>query len=176
MTTVTPTRIEYQTRGVLVSLTDEEYAQARNVGDGRNAQMHGVGDMPYYNRDLMEDDATASFAAACAEAAVAQTTGLKWHAKVWHRSEHHLHKNEPDVGDSIEVRRIRSPHNGLCVRQKDLGRGKFIFVAYPIPETDFRQVDVIGWMPADRAWEVGYDAFTATRRVPLTEINIWRGR
>ena len=93
MTTVTQTRIEYHTRGVLISLTDEEYAQARNVGDGRNAQMHGVGDMPYYNRDLMEDDATASFAAACAEAAVAQTTGLKWHAKVWHRSEHHLHKD-----------------------------------------------------------------------------------
>lgn len=176
MTTMQQTAIEYQTRGVLVSLTDAEYAEARNVGDGRNAQMHGVGDMPYYIRDLMEDDATASFAAACAEAAVAQSTRLKWHGKVWHRSEHHQHKNEPDVGENIEVRRIRNPNNGLCVRQKDLGQSKVIFVAYPIPETGFRQVDVIGWMPADQAWEVGYDAFIATRRVPLTKINIWRGR
>lgn len=166
----------YEPRGVLVHLTDEQLADARRVGAGRNLMMRGVADMPYYHRELMEDDEVASFASACAEIAVALTTGLRWHAKVWHKSEHHLHKDEPDVGENIEVRRIRNPHSGLCVRKKDLKQNKFIFVAYPIPESGYRDVDVIGWLPADQAWEIGTDAFVDTRRVPLFWVNIWRGR
>jgi hypothetical protein len=161
----------YEPKGVLITLSDEELAQAKSVGDGRNAANIGSPDKPYYHREVMQDDETASFAAACAEAAVAKATKRHWHAKVWPAGEHWKHRDEPDVGRNIEVRRIREPNNGLVVREKDLNKGKVIFVAYPIPETGFREVDVIGWLRAEDAWEVGQEAFEETRRVPQSLVN-----
>jgi hypothetical protein len=102
---------------------------------------------------------------------VAKATGRQWHAKVWPPAEHWKHRDEPDVGRNIEVRRIREPNNGLVVREKDLNKGKVIFVAYPLPETGFRQVDVIGWLRAEDAWDLGKEAFEETRRVPQSLVN-----
>jgi hypothetical protein len=161
----------YEPRGVMITLSDDELEQAKRVGDGRNAANTGSPDKPYYHRELMQDDETASFAAACAEAAVAKATGRQWHAKVWPAGEHWKHRDEPDVGRNIEVRRIREPNNGLVVREKDLNKGKVIFVAYPLPETRFRQVDVIGWLRAEDAWDLGKEAFEETRRVPQSLVN-----
>ena len=161
----------YEPRGVMITLSDDELDQAKRVGDGRNAANTGSPDKPYYHRELMQDDETASFAAATAEAAVAKATGRQWHAKVWPPGEHWKHRDEPDVGRNIEVRRIREPNNGLVVREKDLNKGKVIFVAYPLPETGFRQVDVIGWLRAEDAWDLGKEAFEETRRVPQSLVN-----
>ena len=161
----------YEPRGVMITLSDDELDQAKRVGDGRNAANTGSSDKPYYHRELMQDDETASFAAATAEAAVAKATGRQWHAKVWPPGEHWKHRDEPDVGRNIEVRRIREPNNGLVVREKDLNKGKVIFVAYPLPETGFRQVDVIGWLRAEDAWDLGKEAFEETRRVPQSLVN-----
>ena len=161
----------YEPRGVMITLSDDEHDQAKRVGDGRNAANTGSPDKPYYHRELMQDDETASFAAATAEAAVAKATGRQWHAKVWPPGEHWKHRDEPDVGRNIEVRRIREPNNGLVVREKDLNKGKVIFVAYPLPETGFRQVDVIGWLRAEDAWDLGKEAFEETRRVPQSLVN-----
>ena len=161
----------YEPRGVMITLSDDELDQAKRVGDGRNAANTGSLDKPYYHRELMQDDETASFAAATAEAAVAKATGRQWHAKVWPAGEHWKHRDEPDVGRNIEVRRIREPNNGLVVREKDLNKGKVIFVAYPLPETGFRQVDVIGWLRAEDAWDLGKEAFEETRRVPQSLVN-----
>ena len=161
----------YEPRGVMITLSDDELDQAKRVGDGRNAANTASPDKPYYHRELMQDDETASFAAATAEAAVAKATGRQWHAKVWPAGEHWKHRDEPDVGRNIEVRRIREPNNGLVVREKDLNKGKVIFVAYPLPETGFRQVDVIGWLRAEDAWDLGKEAFEETRRVPQSLVN-----
>lgn len=76
----------------------------------------------------------------------------------------------------LVIRAFVKEHGYLCVRKKDLKQNKFIFVAYPIPESGYWDVDVSGWLPADRAWEIGTDAFVDTRRVPLFWVNIWRGR
>jgi hypothetical protein len=161
---------EYAARGRMVLLDGATLATAKIVADGRNAQNVTSPDRPYYDRTLMQDDATASMAAACAEAAVAGILGLVWHAKVWDASEHHLHRGEPDVGDNIEVRRIREPDNGLVVRESDTGAGKIIVIAHPLPESGFAVVDVIGWLAADDAWRVGSDYRVQTRRVPQRDI------
>ncbi len=161
---------EYAARGRLVLLDGATLATAKIVANGRNAQNANAPDRPYYDRALMQDDETASLASACAEAAVAGLLGLVWHAKVWDAADHHFHRDEPDVGDTIEVRRIREPDNGLVVRQKDVGMGKTIVIAYPLPESGFAIVDVIGWMVADDAWSVGGDYRTQTRRVPQRDI------
>ena len=160
----------YVPRGRLVMLDGATMATARMVADGRNAQNAESSDRPWYDRTLMQDDATASMAAACAEAGVAGILGLVWHAKVWDAASHHLHRHEPDVGDNIEVRRIREPDNGLVVRQSDTGAGKIVVIAYPLPESGFAVIDVIGWMAADDAWRVGSDYRVQTRRVQQRHI------
>lgn len=160
----------YDPRGTMVLLDGATLATAKIVADGRNAQNVNAPDRPYYDRALMQDDATASMASACAEAGVAGLLGLVWHAKVWDAADHHLHRDEPDVGDTIEVRRIREPDNGLVVRRKDIGMGKTIVVAYPLPESGFAIVDVIGWMAADDAWDAGDEYRVETRRVPQRNI------
>ena len=162
---------DYKVKGVLIKLSDDDLAQAKAVGDGRNAANAGSKDKPYYDRSRMEPDDIASFAAAAAECAVARALNKKWHAKVWPAHEHWLHKNEPDVGENIEVRRLRFPHRPLAVRQKDLGQNKFLVLAYPIPETGYRFVDVIGWIDADEAWRIGTDSWAQTRDVPQSMLN-----
>jgi hypothetical protein len=149
-----------------IILSEEELDKAKWVSAGRNAQNEGGKDKPYYHRDLMQSDDVAGVASAAAECAVAKAVNRHWHAKVWPRDEHWRHVDEPDVGDNIEVRRIRESGNGLVVRKKDLHKGKVIFVAYPDPLTGFKEVEVIGWLKADDAWEIGEDYLEDTKRVP----------
>ena len=162
---------DYRVKGILIELSDADLAKAKEVGDGRNAANTRSKDKPYYDRSRMEPDEIASFAAAAAECAVARALNQEWHAKVWPASEHWQHKDEPDVGNNIEVRRLRFPHRPLAVRQKDIGRNKFIVLAYPLPETGYRFVDVIGWMDADEAWRIGIDSWPQTKDVPQSLLN-----
>jgi hypothetical protein len=101
----------------------------------------------------MEDDRTAQVAAAVCELAVAKTTNRYWHAHIWHATEHHKFKNLPDVGRNIEVRRVRTSKRA-AVRRHQLGKGLVLFVAYALPP-ELREVDVLGWVDMDTAWEVG---------------------
>ena len=160
----------YQPRGVLIELTDEELSRAKQVGDGRNLANANSKDKPYYDRALMEDDATASFAAAAAECAVAKAFGVKWHAKVWAASEHWMHVNEPDCGQHIEVKRVRQANNGLVIRDKDVSLGRYVVLAYPTPESGFKMVDVIGWITAEEGWKIGDDTGRGYKRVPQFEL------
>jgi hypothetical protein len=52
------------------------------------------------------------------------------------------------------------------VREKDRTLGRYVVLAYPIPETGYRQVDVIGWIKADKGWQVGRDSGEGYVRVP----------
>lgn len=162
--------MEYKPRGLMVELTDEELRQAKQVGDGRNAANVNSKDKPYYDRALMEDDSVASFAAAAAECAVAKVFGVKWHAKVWAASEHWKHADEPDCGQHIEVKRIREPHNGLVVREKDVALKRFVVLAHPTPESGFKMVDVIGWITAEEGWKIGDDTGRGYKRVPQPDL------
>lgn len=156
----------YTPRGRIVELTDAELIEARLVGDGRNAANKNSKDKHYYDREKMEDDAVASFAAAAAECAVSKVFNAKWHAKVWPAEEHRLHSDEPDVGENIEVKRIREATAGLVVREKDVALKRYVVLAYPIRSTGFKFVDVIGWIRADKGWSVGRDSGRGYVRVP----------
>jgi hypothetical protein len=141
-----------------VSLTEEELLRAKERGRQLKEVNLETRDTPAYSdqsRKVYKDEADAGFVMSVAECAVAKATGREWHAKVWPRSEHHKHKDEPDVGRNIEVRHVTHPSAGLVVRQKDLNRDKVLFLAYPDPATEFREVEVIGWMKAEDAWENG---------------------
>jgi len=155
----------YVPKGRLVELTDDELAKAKEVGDGRNAANANSKDKPYYDRAKMQDDATASFAAAAAECAVAKAFGVQWHGKVWPASEHWKHSDEPDAGERIEVKRIREAHNGLVIREKDVALNRYVVLAYPVPASGFRLVDVIGWIAAADGWNIGWDSGRGYKRV-----------
>jgi hypothetical protein len=101
----------------------------------------------------MEDDRTATVAAAICELAVAKFTNRYWHAHVWHRSEHARFRDLPDVGRNIEVRRIRTK-KAAAVRRHQLNQGLVIWVA-EAHQPEFRVVTLHGWLKHDDAWELG---------------------
>jgi hypothetical protein len=102
-----------------IELNDSDLVLARLVADKRNEMNTGRGDAPAYarNSDRMEDNTVAMYASTRCELATAKAFNRYWHASWWPATHHHLHKHEPDVGVNIEVKRIRSPHNPLLVKE-----------------------------------------------------------
>jgi hypothetical protein len=140
----------------LIDLYPWEYDHALQIAARRHAANWGKQDAPHYHRKNMEDDRTAQAAACVCELAVAKATNRYWSGHVWHKSEHNLYRDLPDVGDNIEVRRIRTQMSA-AVRRHQLGKGLVLFVARPIlPE--MMQVEVFGWKKYDDAWEIGQPA------------------
>jgi len=137
----------------LVDLYPWEYDHAISVAARRSAANWGKKDAPHYKKEFMEDERTAQAAACVCELAVAKVTNRYWSGHVWHKSEHNLYRDLPDVGDNIEVRRIRTRMTA-AVRRHQLGKGLVLFVARPVmPE--MTQVEVFGWKKYDEAWEIG---------------------
>lgn len=136
-----------------VTLTSWEYENANLVGIRRFTANWGKHDAKYYKRERMEDDRTATVAAAACELAVAKYTDRYWHAHIWHATDHNKFKELPDVGRNIEVRRIRTG-TSAAVRKHQLGKGLVLWVAKAI-EPEFREVQLYGWLPYDEAWEKG---------------------
>jgi hypothetical protein len=132
-----------------------EYEHAANIGIRRFTANWGKPDAAHYDKKLMEDNRTAEVAAAVCELAVAKLTNRFWSGHVWHHSEHYKYSRLlADVGENIEVRRIRTPGKGAAVRKHQVGKGMFLFAAYAhAPE--FTAVDIYGWLPMDEAWDRG---------------------
>lgn len=142
---------------MIVDLNAWEMQIAYMVGMRREqANLHKT-DARHYDRRRMEDNFRASLAAACAEAAVAKATCCYWTMSAWDSGQHDAYRMLPDVLPNIEVKRIRKQTNPLVVRKRDAEAGRVVVTAYAIPEW-FRQVDVVGWLPADVAWDTGIPA------------------
>lgn len=141
-----------------VTLSDEELDQARERGRQLADVNRNTKDTPAYqdqSAKVYKDEADAGFVMSVAECAVGKATGREYHGKVWSRAEFRQHVDDPDVGRNIEVRHVTRPHAGLVVRRKDVGTDKVLFLAYPDPATGYREIEVIGWLKADQAWELG---------------------
>ena len=126
------------------------------MGIARFAANWGKQDAPHYKKELMEDDRTATVAAAICELAVAKATNRFWSGHVWPKQEHQKYKDVPDVGRNIEVRRVRKGTT-VAVRKHQLGKNLILFAAYAEPP-EFMTVDVWGWLNYDQAWELGEPA------------------
>jgi hypothetical protein len=77
---------------------------------------------------------------------------------VWDNRDHALFKTLPDVEPNIEVRRVREPDNPVSVWGKDTGRDRILVATYPIPP-EYRKVKILGWIPYDKAWELGTEKY-----------------
>lgn len=150
---------------VIVKLESWEYLHACNVGIGRFTANWGKDDAAHYKKELMEDDRTATVAAAIAELAVAKATNRYWPGHVWDKNDHKKYKDVPDVGTNIEVRRVRKG-NTVAVRKHQVGKGLVLFAAQPEPP-EFTQVDIWGWIRYDDAWELAEPAHYAPETTRL---------
>ncbi|NDD53451.1 hypothetical protein EBZ39_06175 [bacterium] len=130
-----------------------EYEWASHVGARRYIENWKKQNAPYYHPSRMEDDRTAQVAACVAELAVARFVNQFWSGHAWHLSEHSQYKTLADVGENIEVRRLRTKESA-AVRRHQLGKKLILFVAKPIlPE--LREVIIYGCRDYDEAWELG---------------------
>lgn len=148
--------------GPIVVLDPWEYQWASHVGIARFTANWQKQDAAYYKKELMEDDRTAQVAACVAEIAVAKHTNRYWSGSMWTAANHNAEKHRADVGKNIEVRRVRpnkrtGEPNSAAVRKHQVGMGLVLWVAFPIgPE--FREVEMLGYLPYDEAWELGTPA------------------
>ena len=156
---------------MIINLEPWEYQHACTVGIGRFTSNWGLQDAEHYKPEVMEDNRTAQVAAAICELAVAKATNRYWSGHVWHKSDHAKYRNMPDVGNNIEVRRVRNG-NSIAVRKHQLGMGLILFAAQPVAP-EFTQVNVWGWLEYEKAWQLGVPALYApetTRLVHKTNL------
>ena len=156
-----------------ITLEPWELEMAYQIGIRRDHANAAKVDAPHYDRNRMEDNLRASIASAVCELAVAKATCCYWTMSVWDSSLHNRYRELPDILPNIEVRRVREPGNPLVVRKRETGKDRVIVTAYAHPQW-FRSVDVLGWLTADMAWELGdpapYDR-TGTRLVAQDVLN-----
>ena len=138
---------------MIVNLEAWEYEWASHVGARRYTANWGKANAPWYDAERMEDDRTAQVAACVCELAVAKATNRYWSGHVWPPVEHRRRRDTPDVRHNIEVRRVRTSKSA-AVRRHQVGKGLVLFVAQAIPP-EFREVQVLGWIDMDEAWEKG---------------------
>lgn len=130
----------------VIDLYPWEYERGFAVGIARFTANWGRADAPHYDRSRMEEDRKAQAAAALCEIAVARFVNEYAHLHVWHWTEISKYRHLADVGNDIEVRRLRTA-NGVPVRKTDAGKRVF---AARIVDREYRQVEVLGFVPADK--------------------------
>lgn len=143
---------------MIVTFEPWEYIHAVNIGVQRFVANWNVPNKPSYTTGNNQSELLASPAAALAEAAVAKALNRPWTGHVWDHRDHNKYKHLPDVYPNIEVRRLRDRNNPVSVWKKDTGRGQILVVTYPVPP-EFREVEILGWLPIDIAWENGEEKY-----------------
>lgn len=164
---------------VLVPIDTWEYERANEVGIRRYTQRWNSQDAPHYkDKNRQEDNRTANVAAAVCELAVAKYLNQYWHGHIWHASEHYKYKMYPDVGQHVEVKRIRI-ENGSWVPIRESGNtfnGLVVWAAHANPP-EFREVEIYGWIPQETGWNEGvpgasYDEDDTVRLYPINSLRL----
>lgn len=155
---------------MIVDFEPWEYIHAHDVGIRRAVANWKVKDKQSYQNGRNQPEIIASPAAALCELAVAKALNKHWSGHVWDNRDHKAHKHMADIEPNIEVRRIRDKKNPVAVWQKDYGRGRTLVVCFPV-EPEFRQVEILGWLPLDIAWEKGEQRYAKDCRVfPVSKL------
>lgn len=159
---------------IKVRLRPWEYTLVAQVGADRAARNHDRPDAPHYDRSRMEDDRTAQHASCAAECATARLLNKYWTAGgAWDSARHAEFRDLADVGENIEVRRIREPNSTtFAVDERDHDR---IIVACYVEPPELRDVRVLGWIKGEEALRVGTEAQYGKgnrKRVPVAALSL----
>lgn len=139
----------------LVKIEKWEYERAHAVGIARCTARWGSKDAPHYkDKSRQEDNRTAEVAAALCELAVAKLANRYWHGHVWHHTEHFKYRELPDVGENIEVRRLRT-RDTVAIRKRQNDKPNLVVFAARVIGTEMDTVEVYGYINQLTGWEVG---------------------
>lgn len=155
-----------------MTLEKWEYRRAVDVGVGRMLQREESKDMPYYDKSRMQNELNASIAAAVCECVVAKAFNRYWHGGVWTPEEHEQYKEKyGDVGQTIEVKRVRNLKNGVAINSTDTGKYLVAVIAH---EPDYRGADILGCIPGKAGWDISepapYDPSGRRRVIPINKL------
>lgn len=137
-----------------VFLEDYEIENAVRVGTGRYNMRKDSRDRDYYDNDRKQNDLLANINSAVAELAVAKHLNQYWHGGVWTPEKHTLYASNADVGNNVEVRRIRERHNPIAIRKTDVTRERIIYGVY-VKDFEYEEVEIMGYIDADYGWSIG---------------------
>lgn len=159
---------------VRVVLTEDNHMAAVACGRGRWEANAGVPNAAWYDEERMEPEPAGNIKGALCEAAVGQYLGLTAHLAVWPHSQHVQHQHEPDVGDNIEVRRVRT-QPGPTLREHQVGHGLILWAAVveEYLDTACHVIRLLGWRDYDEAWTLGYLNGFGHHRRPSRQVR-WR--
>lgn len=121
----------------------------------------------------MEDDRTAQHASCAAECATARALDRYWTAGgAWDSQHHRQFRDLADVGQNIEVRRVREPASTtFAVTNTEADR---VIVACFVEPPELRVVRVLGWIRGTDALSVGVPAskYPNRSRVPIAALSL----
>jgi hypothetical protein len=138
--------------GRVITLEDWEYEWASHVAMRRMISRFGSQDSPQYDNDKKQPELLATVATCCCEMAVAKALNRYWSGHFWDARDHGKFKDIADVGENIEVRRVREKFNPMWIDPKDVKAGRTMVAAYPEPP-EYRRIIVWGYISAADGWE-----------------------
>lgn len=144
---------------VIVRLDEDDYARSFDAGARRLFQNLQKVDAASYRNGRNQPEHIAQPLAVMCEVAVARHLGLEfdWDLAVWKAKDHNRFKERPDVGNNIEVRRVRHLNGRPSLRPHQVGKGLILFAAYNEPP-EWLNVRIIGARPYDDAWALAEPA------------------
>lgn len=143
---------------MIVTLESWEYIHAHDIGIKRAVANWNVPDKKSYTQGNNQPEIIASPVACISELAVAKATNKYWVGGVWDNRDHGKFKALPDVAPNIEVRRVRERNNPIALWKSGVGKGLILAATYPIPP-EYRQVEILGFIPYDIAWEKARESY-----------------
>ena len=139
---------------MIIKLEPWEYEYAYTIGIRRFTENWGKKNSANYDDEKkMEEDRNAQPAAAICELAVAKYLNQSWSGHVWRKEDHNKYKGIPDVGNNIEVRRVRTD-KGPAIKLKDLNNGLIVWGARLV-DKEYTEVELLGWIDADEGARIG---------------------
>lgn len=144
---------------VRVVLTGDNATLAMTCGAlRRHGNLYKGNSNSYPKSAKLQPEAFASPAGCAAEIGVAQHLGQCWNARAWPAQRHNALKTMPDVGHNIEVKRIRDDKQYVEVKRKETSaetnQKRILWVVRTIGDEHI-EVDLLGWIDCDYAWEHG---------------------
>lgn len=125
----------------------------------------------YADVSRQQDRQIAEPAAAACECAAARAMNRYWHASYWSEGSHQQFKDTPDVGENVEVRRVRYPNaRGFAVGEKD--RHQIVVACFVESEENLAVVRVLGWMHGATALDLGQMTDYGRLRAPISALSL----
>lgn len=142
---------------IRVELLPFEHEYAAFTGLRRFNERRESKDAPWYDPQRMEPNLQANIAACVCELGVAKALNKYWGGHAWHVVDHEKYNHAADVGNRIEVRRLRDRNGSPAIRRRDVERGRILVAAYTPPPL-YLEVQVLGWIEAADGWSLAAPA------------------